>query len=612
MTRYILSLCDADTELPGKLWGNYVELDPFIDLNEAQLRYALNYGCEQLRKGLLGPQIRKVERQGAPPRWSVVCHGASIEELLIRFAANAGLDISWVHSDVPAVEEGPPQNEPRNRNPANGGLDPVQANGLAEIRLSVARPAVIETRDAIRKRPVSLYLPMVTAEQFVTVAAGHVGLLARPDTDTLVNIFNPADYSSLSEHISLLIQEAISVWQRFLLAFHSDQRVPNAHFALGLLHAHEGRVSESIAEYKLVANSFSGTPLVPFALLNSSKLKANLRDYRGAREDLTQLVEQYPDTELYGQACLNLAEATVKDGLFDEAGRLYRKVYYLGLSLESRVASALGAGRCSYEEKDYETAAKWLTEYIKLVGDGPNKDCLYSACFLLGKTNLALGKHEQARDAFQSALGGSTGQLTREEYMETISALVEVQIQLEDFVGALVVLENTRSWQFSKAESVEILLLKSKVLRSMNLVDKAIVTLGDEAEYLPDSQLKVRMLFELANCYIAKGDLESAREKLTEILIMVEPGPLAYEIALKLADVCLKLEQNSQAISICLQLLDSGPSSPILQKALGILATAYNRQKDYDRAALALLGRWQETEASNERTIFNTPAPKSQ
>jgi predicted Zn-dependent protease len=93
---------------------------------------------------------------------------------------------------------------------------------------------------------------------------------------------------------------------------------------------------------------------------------------------------------------------------------------------------------------------------------------------------------------------------------------------------------------------------------------------------------------------------------------MVEPGPLAYEIALKLADVCLKLEQNSQAISICLQLLDSGPSSPILQKALGILATAYNRQKDYDRAALALLGRWQETEASNERTIFNTPAPKSQ
>ncbi|MHC4487665.1 MAG: tetratricopeptide repeat protein [Planctomycetota bacterium] len=573
MTRNVLSLCDADTDLPGKLWGNYAELDPFTGLNEAQLRDLLNSGSEQLSKGLLGPRIRKLERQGASHRWSVVCHGASIEELLIRFAANADLDISWVYSEVPPIEE---------------------------------------TRDAIRKRPVSLSLPVTTAQQFVTMAAGHVGLLAHLDAEGLVNISDPADYSSLSEHISLLIREAISVWQKFLLTFHSDRRVPNAHFALGLLQTQEGRVSESIAEYKLVANRFSHTSLAPFALLNSSKQKADLHDYAGAREDLIQLVEQYPDVEFYGRACLNLADATMKVGLFHEAERLYRKVYYLGLSLESRAASALGAGRCCYEEKDYETAAKWLTQYIKLVGDGPSRDYLYSAYLLLGKTNLALGKPQQARDAFQSALGGLAGQLTREEILETISAFVEAQIQLEDFVGALVLLENTRSWQFSKAESIEILLLKSRVLRSMGLVDKAILAVGDMAEYLPDSQLKVRMFFELANCFIAKGDLESAREKLTGILIMVEPGLLAYEIALKLAEVCLRLDQNSQAISICLQLLDSDPSAPVSQKALEILATAYNRQKNYDRAALALLGRWQGAEAPSERTIYDSPAPTSQ
>ena len=575
MTRNILSLCDADTDIPEKLWGNYAELDPFTDLNEAQLRDLLNSGSEQLSKGLLGPRIRKLERQGASHRWSVVCHGASIEELLIRFAANADLDISWVYSEVPPIEE---------------------------------------TRDAIRKRPVSLSLPAAAAQQFVTVAAGHVGLLAHLDAEGLVSISDPADYSSLSEHISLLIRETISVWQKFLFTFHSERRVPNAHFALGLLQTQEGRVSESIAEYKLVANRFSHTSLAPFALLNSSKLKADLHDYPGAREDLIQLVEQYPDIEFYGRACLNLADATTKVGLFHEAERLYRKVYYLGLSLESRAASAFGAGRCGYEEKDYETAAKWLTQYIKLVGDGPSRDYLYSAYLLLGKTNLALGKPQQARDAFQSALGGLAGQLTREECMETISALVEAQIQLEDFVGALVLLENTRSWQFSKAESIEILLLKSRVLRSMGLVDKAIVAVGDRAEYLPDSQLKVRMFFELANCFIAKGNLEFAREKLTGILVMVEPGLLAYEIALKLAEVCLRLDQDSQAISIsiCLQLLDSDPSAPVSQKALEILATAYDRQKNYDRAALALLGRWQGTEAPSERTIYDSPAPTSQ
>jgi len=175
--------------------------------------------------------------------------------------------------------------------------------------------------------------------------------------------------------------------------------------------------------------------------------------------------------------------------------------------------------------------------------------------------------------------------------VETVSALVETQIQLEHFVEALALLESIHTWQFSKKESIEILLLKSKVLRFMGLPDEAIVALGDVAEYLPDSQLKTRVSFELANCYVAKGDLKFAHKMLTEILIRAVPGPLAREVALELAEVCLKLGQNSQTVSVCLQLLDSAVSARIKQKALKVLAAAYNRQKKYDYAALALLGQ---------------------
>jgi len=552
MTRNILSLCDADTDLPDRLWSSPGEVDPFINLNEAQLRALLNSGSKQLKEGLLSPQIQKLEHQGVPPRWSVVAYGASVEELLTRFAANAGLDISWVHHKTPAAE-----------------------------------PA----RDAVRKRPVSLYLPTANAQQAIEVAAGHVGLLARLDENGLVKISDPTDYSSLSEHVHLLIQDTISLWRKFLLTFHNDQRIPNAHFALGLLHAQEGQLTNAIAEYKLVANQFSQTSLAPYALLNSSKLKANLHDYSGAREDLTQLVEQYPDTEFYGQACLNLADATRKAGFLNEAERLYRKVYNLGLSLELQIASALGAGRCSYETQDYEAAAKWLTQYLKLAKDRTDAD-FYFAYFLLGKTNLALGKQQQASLAFQYALSGPAGCLTREGYVETVSALVETQIQLEHFVEALTLLESIHTWQFSKKESIEILLLKNKVLRFMGLPDEAIAALGDIAEYLPDSQLKTRVSFELVNCYIAKGDLEFAHKKLAEILISAAPGPLAHEVALELAEVCFKLGQDSQTVSVCLQLLDSAVSARIKQKALKVLAAAYNRQKKYDDAALALFGRW--------------------
>jgi len=565
ITRDVLSLCDADKDLPEDLWSNPdTPPEPFTNLSEAQLRSFLNSGSEQLSKGLFGPQIQKIERQGdSPPRWSVICHGAPIEELLARFAANAGLDI---HCEID------------------------------------------NWQSTVGKRPVSLYLPEATSQQFVGVAAGCVGLLAHLDEKKTVTIFNPDEYSSLAEHISLLSQEAISLWQTFLLMFHGDKRIVNAHFALGLLQPQRGRITESIAEYKLVANRFSQSSLTPFALLHSSRLKTNLRDYFGAREDLKQLVEQYPDTDISSRACLYLADATMKAGLKTEAARLYRKVYNLGLSLEAQTASALGAGRCFYEEKDYENAATWLTRYFSLATDHANRDS-YSAYFLLGKTNLALGNLQQACEAFQHSLAG---QLSSQEYVETVSALVEAQMQQERFVEALDVLENVHSWRFSQREFTEILLLKSKIFRAMGLADNAIAALGDRAEYISDSQLKAEVSFELTKCHIAKGNLELARSSLTEILVLVAPGPLAHKITLELADVCLKLGQNSQAISICSRLLDSDPSSQIKQKALSILAAAYNRQKNYDRAALALLGRWSGTVTKNEKSMSDSPVIKGQ
>ena len=71
---------------------------------------------------------------------------------------------------------------------------------------------------------------------------------------------------------------------------------------------------------------------------------------------------------------------------------------------------------------------------------------------------------------------------------------------------------------------------------------------------------------------------------------------MAHEIALKLADVCLKLNQNSQIISICSQLLELNPPEQIKLEALVRLAEAYKRQKNYDGAALALMGRWNKNE----------------
>jgi tetratricopeptide (TPR) repeat protein len=553
LTRQILMLSSTDSDLPDDLWGKpTASSDPFVNLNEAELRRFLTSGSEHLSRGLLDPEIRKLDDQEGLPRWSVSSYGAPVEELLAKFAAGADIDIHWAF---------------------HGTTGSNSAEG------------------SVRQRPVSIYLPAATSQQIALTAAGCAGLLADMEGEPgsqKVTIYDPAEYSSLKQHISFLSRQAVSLWQKFVLTFYSDRRLGNAHFLMGLLYSQTELPIEAIAEYKLVANRFSEMSLAPFALLHSSKLKASLRDYPGARDDLKQLIEQYPDVEIYGQAYLRLADATMEAGLNAEAAQLYQRVYNFGLSTESKTASAIGAARSLYETQAYEESVKWLTRYLDLVGNDENKN-LYSAYYLLGQSNLALGKYQQACGAFEYAL---EQQSSREQYVEAVTSLVKGHIEQEHFVEALDTLESVRTVALSEEQSVEMLLLKCRIFRMLGLIDTAIVTLRDRAEFVSDSQLNAKISFELAKCHIVQGNLEKARGGLTEILGIVEPGSLAQEIAMKLAEVCLKLERGSQAVSVCLKLLESDVPDQKKQQVLKMLAAAYNQQKNYDKATLALSGQW--------------------
>jgi len=547
LTERILLFADKDNEVCDELWPGELEIEFFNNLNEQQVRFLLSSGAELLTKGLLSPQIKEHIETGQQRRWSVICCGASIEELMNRFALSCGFDVNWEQ----AVKNG--------RQPGTGG---------------------------VRKRAVNLYLRETSAERIATVAAGCAGLMAVVNENGDITIYNPSDYESVSEHTSLLAEQAISLWQRFLLRFGDDERIANVHFALGLLKSQKGKFIEALAEYKLVTNRFSMSALAPYALLNSSRIKTNLKDYLSARKDLLQLVEQYPDAAIADKACLYLADATMKAGFTDEAFRDYKKVYNLGFSKESRAAAALGAGRCAYIQKDYEGAADWLARYVGEVRGKANKE-LYDAYFLLGRANMALARFEKAGEAFTVLMGG---QLSSQQYVEAVSGLVDSFIKQERSIEALGVLENVQSSRLSQVENVEMLLLKSRVLRQMGFVNKAIASLGDRAEYISEPEMKARVLFELAGCYIEEGRLELARRNLAQVLVLVERSSLSDKAAVELADVCLRMGQGEKTIELCTKILEFEPEEQIKKRARLLLAEAHKQQKEYDKAALALLG----------------------
>lgn len=558
VSRNVLSLSDADAGLPAALWGRHPDIDPFLNMDEPQLRVFLTSGSERLDEAALAPQIRAPAGDNAQERWSVICNGASIEELLSRFAANAGLNVRW-------IESGP--------------------------------KAFIE--ENIRRRPVYLYLPSTTVQQVITVAAGGVGLVAQLDQRGNINVIDPTSYSSLSQHTRLLAEESISLWQRFLLMAATDQRAASAHYALGLLHSVRGQIDEAIAEYKLVANRSARHALAPHALLEAGKLKVRLRDYVGAHADFKQLVEMYPETELADQAYLHLADATMNAGMFEEAAGLYRRVYNLGLSAAAQASSALGAGRCSYEMQDYEEAARWLNRYVALVRH-QNRPEFHAACLLLGKTYLALNNPQEAHVALNLALQGD---LSRPQYVETVTVLVRAYIEQGLFLEAMQTIEGTSGWQLSQHESIELLLLRAQVLRSIGLAHRALALLRERGQFAPSPEFRARIALEMAACSVLDGDLESARKVLSDAFAQAEPGPLAQEIGRELARTCLRLGNIEQAISICSQLLDHVSGSE-RQPILDLLAEAYRRQGQYDRAVAALLNQHDGAANSNVNPLI--------
>ncbi len=563
MTRNLLSLCDADANLPRELWGEHPDIDPFVDMEEPQLRVFLASGAEQLEAAVLSPQIRPAADKAAVPRWSVISNGAPIEELLARFAANAGANIRWIDP----VQAATPAPGPEGR----------RASGLR-----------VGGEDNVRARPVHLYLTSATMAQVVTTAAGSVGLIARALDQGGLQVLDPTSYSSLADHTNLLAEEAITLWQRFLLAAESDPRAANAHFALALLQAARGQFDQATAEYKLVANRFAMHALAPHALLQSGMLKVRLRDYTGAHTDLKQLVELYPDTELSDRACLYLADATMKAGLYEEASELYRKVYNLGLSVAAQTEAAWGAGRCLYETGRYEEAAEWLNRYTTLARDR-NRPAFCAACLLLGQAYLALHQPSQAQAALRLAL---RGELSHQQHVQTITVLVKTYLEQGLFLEALGVLENAGGWQLSQQEAVELALLRAQALRSIGLAEKAIGPLQEKSQYLPNPELQAKVALELARCQIAGGSLESAQKTLGPVFETVEPGPLAEQVGRELALVCLRLGQTEQAVSVCSLLLKRAAVSerPAL---LALLADAYRKQGKLDQAMTATLNQYE-------------------
>jgi TolA-binding protein len=401
-------------------------------------------------------------------------------------------------------------------------------------------------------------------------------------------VYDPAGALTITEHQKLMTPEAISAWQRFILAYRSDKRLADAHFTIGLLQHADNHLPTAIGEFRQVANRFMRSELAAYSLFDAAKIKIYMLDDSGALEYLKELCAQYPDSPVTDKAHILLAQTSLAVGDYENAQRLFRKVCNLNISPEYTLAGTLGAAKCYFALKDFSSAANWLVQYAVLAKQSPNNAAdLRAAYMMLAEADMQLGKLDETSRAYQSALALTSN---ADENFDTLMKLAAVYLRQENFVDALDTVEKIDLSQLSDRQVANVWLIKAQILAAMNLPDRVVEILAGRINTVEDARIRSEMALQLACSQKALDNPAAARDVLCQALLRSEPGLPTAQLQCELADTCIKLGDNKQSAAICSQILASSVPDDVRNRARNLLGAAHANQKQYDKAAKAFSG----------------------
>jgi tetratricopeptide (TPR) repeat protein len=531
LTGRVNSFITTDHVIP---WSRLRVTDPFLGRDKAACRHLLDDGV--VDPAAAGASTVRIE--SAPGgTWTVECVKTPLEDVLHQFAAKAGKDVQWGNVPEPA-----------------------------------------------RRRSVSFVLRQATEQRINEVACGMVGLVAGFTWDQ-VTVSDPVAMTGLAEEKDLLAGEAIAAWRRFSLKYPQDIRVPEGHFALAALYEWSGDTTGAMKQYQTVGRQYpQELELAPQALMRSAKLWIDVRNYAGARSDLLDLLDLYPQYPRSDEVYLSLGRVNMQAGKYDQALRVFLKVQGMNTSVESRQAACLEAGECFYRLAEYKDASKWLSQYITLAETQPTGGVM-RAYVLLGQSQAALGNGPAAVAAFRRAL---SARAQPEEYVEAILAMAEVQAKLGDFLGALGTLRRAEGKNLPDEQAFRRLMTASRIYRLMGLPDRARAMLRRDGASVTDTQRRAALAVEQARCLWEAGDLIGARQGMAEAMGKLSGGLAGWETALDLAEVCMAMSDPQEAAVMAREVLRGTCPDPIRRRASETLGRAYLAQKQYDKAAEVL------------------------
>ncbi|MCF7956037.1 MAG: hypothetical protein K9M75_09570 [Phycisphaerae bacterium] len=546
LTCEVNRLNNSGSILPGKNWSD--TLVPYFlpEMNASELTVFLNMGAANLGTAVLEPIVQNRVGITVGAKYSAIANKSAVNEVIAKFASLSGDEIIWTSNSLP-----------------------------------------------YKQHPVTMLMTKTSGQEIPEIAFGSLGLIARFDGKA-VKVYNPELESSLEKQKELLTSEVSLVWLKFLLRYRGDHRRANAHFCIGLMREYCEAYDDALSEYKIILSLYSRDSLAPFALLNSSKIKTNLNDYIGSQKYLKQLVLEYPNARIADDAYLYLAKANLSMKMYPEAFSLFQKVFHVNLTSAAKADAAYGAAVCKFYLRDDKSAEEWFDRCFKVLTDPPSID-VYKAYYFMAKTKFNLGKYSEAVSAYKYALAGD---LSKEEFCRIVVEITETLIEKGDITGAADLIENVYEESQSPQQQCEVVIAKARIYTAMNLPDNGISILKQKIEYMADFQLRSMLMLELGRCYVAADEFKLAYNEITAAITDLPVGELLIEANNELAEICMALDRDQQAVELCLGVLNSPNTKNTRYLTCQLLGKAYKKQKKYEKAAEAYAGVFDKYEMS--------------
>ncbi len=542
LTRAVGAYFESEIGIP---WYRQIDADPFRDRGESELRVLLNAGANPVGGSVLGDgtsQIVKGANTGR--RWKVTCRKLSLEDVLQRFATKAhGGDIRWMNMDSPK-----------------------------------------------RQRALSLSCRAVSYQELNEISCGMLGLVAQFTVDD-VKVYDPQFCNSMSSRRDLLAREAEYAWRRFLMTHPEDKRVPEGRFSLGTINELANDSESALQVFASVHERFPQSAVAPLALLQSARIRMQLRDYIMAREDLRKMLDSYTDSPSIADAYMMLGEIGTLLGQQEEARNAFRQLYGSTLSPLIKQKACIGAARCLMNVGRYADAVKWLARYIK-AARGISGGEVVDAHLLYGQAHVKLGNYTIAQEILER---GIQRKPSDKQFVDLGLELMRVHEARKDSVSMLGVSGRIEPKVMNQEQMTEFLILTSRAYTNIGVPAVGRKLLGN-TKYVSqidkdNKPLRAEVGVALARCALAEGDLVMASKWLMDYWPHMRSGRAQWQAGLQLARLCLERGKAKQASLVAKELQGAQCPKDIRKAAKEVLVYAYVMQQQYAKAARSVPAR---------------------